>query len=192
MAVGRGIESGCAWIGGPARRGGVSTAGALPRQGDRASYSNFGGRVDISAPGRDGAVSDRIVSTSNDGFTTPGNPGYALEIGTSFAAPHVAGTASLMFARNANLTPGQVLGIVTGTARTFPPGSVCAQSGLCGAGLLDAGLALQSTPLITDKAPPGTVPVIESYRADNNHYIVIADPPPPPYSYPLSPSTSQH
>ena len=160
----------------PANCGGVITVGASTRQGDRASYSNFGSRVDLSAPGGDGALADRILSTSNDGKTSPGAPIYSRGIGTSFAAPHVAGTASLMFARNANLTPGQVLTILSVTARTFPAGSLCSQGGACGVGLLDAGLALQSTIPATDTAPPGTVPVVEYYRADLDHYFMTADP----------------
>ncbi len=104
-------------------------------------------------------------------------PTYAREIGTSFAAPHVAGTASLMLARNPNLTPGQVLSIITGTARNFPAGSQCAQGdAVCGAGLLNAGLALQNTASATDSAPPGTVPVVEYYRADKDHYFMTANP----------------
>jgi subtilisin family serine protease len=161
----------------PANCSGVVTVGASTHQGDRASYSNFGQRVDLSAPGGDGAVADWILSTSNSGITSPVAPTYAREIGTSFAAPHVAGTASLMLGRNPNLTPGQVLSIITGTARSFPSGSQCAQSGgACGAGLLNAGLALQNTVSATDSAPPGTVPVIEYYRADKDHYFMTADP----------------
>jgi serine protease len=160
----------------PANCGGVITVAASTRQGDRASYSNFGSRVNLSAPGGDGALADRILSTSNDGKTSPGNPIYARSEGTSFAAPYVAGTASLMFARNANLTPGQVLTLLSITARSFPAGTVCAQGGTCGSGLLDAGLALQSTVPATDTAPPGTVPVVEYYRADKDHYFMTADP----------------
>jgi subtilisin family serine protease len=160
----------------PANCGGVITVGASTRQGDRASYSNFGNRVNLSAPGGDGAITDWITSTSNTGLTAPVAPAYALGIGTSFAAPYVAGTATLMFARNPNLTPGQVLSIVTGTVRNFPPGTQCATAGICGAGLLDAGLALQSTISGSDSAPPGTSPVVEYYRADKDHYFMTADP----------------
>ncbi|HXX82896.1 MAG TPA: S8 family peptidase [Casimicrobiaceae bacterium] len=176
ITVAAGNESYDATGSAPANCSGVITVGASTRQGDRASYSNFGNRVDVSAPGGDGNVSDWILSTSNDGVKSPRNPIYTSEIGTSFAAPHVAGTASLMFARNANLTPGQVLSILTSTARTFPFGSFCGDSGACGAGLLDAGLALQSTIPAANAAPPGTVAVIEYYRADLDHYFMTADP----------------
>jgi serine protease len=175
IAVAAGNEFDDATNTAPANCSGVITVGASTRQGDRASYSNFGHRVDLSAPGGDGALADWILSTWNDGKTSPGNPAYARGIGTSFAAPHVAGTASLMFARNSNLTPGQVLSIVTGTARNFPPGTQCALGGICGAGMLDAGLALQSTVSSTDSAPAGTTAVIEYYRADLDHYVMSAD-----------------
>ncbi len=175
IVVAAGNESDDASNTAPANCSGVITVGASTRQGDRASYSNFGHRVDLSAPGGDGALADWILSTWNDGRTSPGNPTYARGIGTSFAAPHVSGTASLMFARNSNLTPGQALSIVTGTARNFPPGTQCALAGICGAGMLDAGLALQSTVSSADSAPAGTVAVIEYYRADLDHYFMSAD-----------------
>ncbi|MEO8739791.1 MAG: S8 family peptidase [Casimicrobiaceae bacterium] len=160
----------------PANCAGVINVGASTRQGDRASYSNFGGRIDISAPGGDGNVSDWIVSLSNTGTTVPLVPAYAVGIGTSFAAPHVAGAISLMLARNANLTPGQVLGILAATARKFPQGTVCSQSGSCGAGILDTLLALQNTTNASQTTPPGTVAVIEYYRPDLDHYLMTADP----------------
>jgi serine protease len=159
----------------PANCSGVIAVGASTRQGDIASYSNFGRRIDVSAPGGDGVVSDWILSTGNDGTSGPGNPDYEFAIGTSFAAPHVAGVASLMIARNANLTPGRVLDIITGAARNFAFGTACA-NGACGSGLLDAGLALQSTFPGDAVAPPGTVPVIEYYRSDRDHYLMSANP----------------
>ncbi|HEX8012375.1 MAG TPA: S8 family peptidase [Casimicrobiaceae bacterium] len=160
----------------PANCSGVITIGGSTRQGNITSYSNFGRRVDLSAPGGDGALSDWILSTGNDGTTGPGNPDYEFAVGTSFSAPYVSATASLMIARNPNLTPGRIQDIITGTTRDFPSGSACGISGLCGSGLLDASLALQSTLPGTGAAPPGTVPVVEYYRADKDHYFLSADP----------------
>ena len=160
----------------PANCSGVITVGAITRQGDITSYSNFGTRVDLSAPGGDGAMADWILSTGNDGSAGPGNPDYEFAVGTSFAAPFVAATASLMIARNPNLTPGRIQDIITGTTRLFGTGSACGVSGQCGVGLLDTSLALQSTTPGTGMAPPGTVPVIEYYRADKDHYVMSADP----------------
>jgi len=171
-----GNESDDASSSAPANCGGVIAVGAATRKGDRTFYSNFGRRVDISAPGGDGGdASTLILSISNDGLTSPHNPTYKSEAGTSFAAPYVAGVVSLMFARNANLTPGQVLGIITGTARNFAPGSLCAFASGCGAGLLDAGLAVQSTIPATAMAPAGTVPIVEYYRPNKDHYFMTGN-----------------
>jgi len=176
VVVAAGNDSADATLSAPANCAGVITVAASTRQGDRASYSNFGRRVDISAPGGDGNVNDWILSLSNTGTTVPLQPAYALGIGTSFAAPHVAGAVSLMLARNANLTPGQVLSILTATARRFPQGAVCLQPNVCGTGILDVLLALQNTRNASQNAPPGTVAVIEYYRADLDHYLMTADP----------------
>jgi serine protease len=159
----------------PASCSGVITVGATARNGDRASYSNFGARVDLSAPGGDLTADGLIVSTGNDGATVPGNPGYERAAGTSFASPLVAGTLSLMLGRNPLLTPGRALGILQGTARPYPIGTSC-QAGACGAGILDAGLALASTVPGTQAPPAGAVPVIEYYRADLDHYFITASP----------------
>jgi serine protease len=160
----------------PASCSGVISVGSSTRQGDRASYSNYGVRVDISAPGGDGVESDWIMSLTNLGQTGPSFPSYGIGIGTSFAAPQVAGVASLMLARNANLTPGQVLGIMSASARPFANPTACAQGPACGVGLLDAGVALRATASSNQMAPAGTVPVIEYYRADRDHYFMSANP----------------
>ncbi len=159
----------------PAGCSGVITVGAVNRRGDRAFYSNFGRRVDLSAPGGDGSAGDWILSLSNDGTTVPGNDAYAYEIGTSAAAPHVAGAVSMMLARNPTMTPGRVLSILQGTARDFPLGSTCRSGNLCGTGMLDAGLALASTIPGNLVAPAGAVQVIEYYRSDLDHYYLTAD-----------------
>jgi len=159
----------------PANCSGVITIGASTRGGDITQYSNFGRRVDLSAPGGDGQLADWILSTGNDGVAGPGSPDYEFAVGTSFSAPYVSATASLMIARNANLTPGRIQDIITGTARSFPSGTACGVSGQCGSGLLDTSLALQSTIPGVSVAPPGTVPVIEYYRSDKDHYFMSAD-----------------
>jgi len=160
----------------PGNCSGVITVGAHTRGGDRTSYTNFGRRVDLSAPGGDLPFDDLIVSLSNDGKTVPQNPSYEHAAGTSFSTPLVAGTAALMLARDATLTSGRVLSILSGTTRDFPPGSVCHQPNLCGSGMLDAGVALASTLPGNANPPPGAVTVVEYYRADLDHYFITADP----------------
>ncbi len=160
----------------PANCGGVITVGAHNRAGERTFYSNFGRRIDISAPAGDGGATDSIVSLSNDSATTPGNASYGHGIGTSFSAPLVTGTVSLMLQRNPMLTSGQVLSVLQGTARAFSGSSPCRLGNLCGIGMLDAGLALASTMPGADAAPEGTVAVVEYYNAALDHYFLSADP----------------
>jgi len=160
----------------PANCSGVITVGAIMQDASLTSYSNFGPRIDVSAPGGDLPLSGLIVSTSNDGTTIPGQPDYEAAAGTSFAAPLVSGTAALMLARNPMLTGGRILGLVTGTSREFPLGSVCAGVAFCGSGLLDAGAALASTLPGGSTPPPGAFEVVEYYNAYLDHYFITAQP----------------
>jgi serine protease len=134
----------------PGNCAGVIAVAALDRTGNKAYYSSSGSTVALSAPG--GAQSfvgdaSGIVSTSNLSATTPsptpGGDTYEYVQGTSMSAPHVAGVASLMLALNPALTPAQVRQKLRATARAFPAGSNCTTT-TCGAGMLDATVALQS------------------------------------------------
>jgi hypothetical protein len=175
VVVAAGNESADAMDYAPSGCSGVITVGATNRAGDITFYSNFGRRIDISAPGGD-FDDGGILSLSNYGQTVPEGDAYASEIGTSAAAPHVSGVVSMMVARHPTLTAGRVLGILQGTAREFPVGSVCRTGNLCGAGILDAGLAMASTIPGGLVPPAGAVTVVEYYRADLDHYLYTADP----------------
>ena len=132
----------------PASCNGVITVAATGRNGSRASYSNYGSKVEISAPGGNpnDASDPGILSTINTGTTSPAADTYAYYMGTSMATPHVTGVVSLMFSLNPSLTPSQVLQILQSTARPFPAGSTCNTS-LCGSGMLDAAAAVNAVPL---------------------------------------------
>ncbi|HQR11857.1 MAG TPA: S8 family peptidase [Casimicrobiaceae bacterium] len=160
----------------PASCSGVIAVAAHSVDATLASYSNYGPRIDVSAPGGEMPESGLIISTSNDGTTVPQNPDYESAQGTSFAAPMVAGTAAMMFARNPLLTAGRVLDIVQGSARDFPTSSICAQASLCGTGLLDAGAAIASTLPGGSTPPPGASEVVEYYNATFDHYFITAQP----------------
>jgi serine protease len=134
----------------PANCAGVITVAATTRTGVRASFSNYGSAVEISAPG----VS--LWSTLNSGTQGPVAPSYARYSGTSMATPHVSAVAALMFAVKPTLTPTQVTSLMQQTAHPFgaggcPPG--------CGSGIVDAARAVAAaagaTPTPTPTPTPG-------------------------------------
>jgi hypothetical protein len=89
---------------------------------------------------------------SNSGTTTPQADSFALEGGTSFSAPMVAGTISLMLSVAPALTPDQIVSILTSTAKPFPAGSDCTTD-RCGAGIVDAGAAVRAAAQFAASAP---------------------------------------
>ncbi|MEV5353698.1 S8 family serine peptidase [Streptomyces sp. NPDC052693] len=126
----------------PANCGNVITVAATNRAGSRASYSNYGTVVDISAPGGETrtTTANGILSTLNSGTKTPSTESYAFYQGTSMATPHVAGLAALMKSANSALTPAQIESAIKANARPLP--GTC--SGGCGAGLADAARTVQA------------------------------------------------
>jgi len=126
----------------PASCNGVINVAANDREGNRASYSNYGSIIDVAAPGGETSptAANGVASTLNSGTTTPSSENYVYYQGTSMAAPHVAGAAALMFHKDPTLTPDEVETILKNTARPLP-GSC---SGGCGAGIIDARAALDA------------------------------------------------
>ncbi|GAB3058553.1 S8 family peptidase [Stenotrophomonas tumulicola] len=117
----------------PANCANVIAVAATTSAGAKASFSNYGAGIDISAPGQ------AILSTLNSGTTVPAAASYASYNGTSMAAPHVAGVVALMQSvAPTPLSPAQVETIIKNTARALP--GAC--SGGCGAGIVDADAAV--------------------------------------------------
>ncbi|MCX7671772.1 MAG: S8 family serine peptidase, partial [Anaerolineae bacterium] len=146
----------------PANCDDVITVAATNRNGSRASYSNFGSVVEISAPGGEtmSTSANGVLSTLNTGTQGPVAATYAYYQGTSMAAPHVAGVASLLYSLNPGLTPAQILAILQSTVTHFPAGSTCNTSD-CGAGIVNAGAAVAavaSLPTATPTATPTVTP----------------------------------
>ena len=128
----------------PASCAGVVAVAATVRNGGKASYTNYGAKVAISAPG--GGSGNGVLSTLNSGSTVPGADSYAYYQGTSMATPHVAGVASLMLSVNPALTSAQVTQILKSSARQFPTGTGAdCTTALCGAGIVDAGAAVAAS-----------------------------------------------
>jgi serine protease len=135
----------------PASCNNVITVAASDREGNRASYSNYGSVIEVTAPGGETAVSSAngIWSTLNTGTRSVGSETYSASEGTSMAAPHIAGLAALMNEVKPGLTPGQISTAIRENARTLP-GSC---SGGCGAGLADASATIAAITGGTDPGP---------------------------------------
>ncbi|MEN5117713.1 S8 family peptidase [Luteimonas sp. TWI662] len=136
----------------PASCPGVINIAATGITGKRAYYSNFGNSITLSAPGGgvfpDDGTSGQSVrsgfvwSAGNRGATTPGEPAYVGQSGTSMAAPHVAGVAALVISAAIQAgrpvpTPQEMREILTQTSRDFPVRPLRQ----IGVGILDAAKA---------------------------------------------------
>lgn len=82
---------------------GVMTIAATEPSDDETAWSSFGRCVDLWAPGSN-------IHTSDLGG------GTATSSGTSYAAPHVGGTAGLFLSNNAGATPAEVESALKGSA----------------------------------------------------------------------------
>lgn len=140
----------------PANCIGVIGVTAHTIDGDNASYANIGVGTAISAPG--GGNGARVLgsgapiySTSNTGTTTPGLDSIEAKRGTSMATAHVSAAAALMFQRKPTITPDELHSRLINAARPHPAGTYCAGLHTCGAGLLDAAVAVSD--VLADNAP---------------------------------------
>jgi len=144
----------------------VLAATGLNQRGYKARYANLVNSaqhwsVAVASGDIDGSNSltdDGIATQANTGSQSPdvGSYDMRLYVGTSFAAPTAAGVAALMMSVDPSLTVDEVLNWITSTAAAFPViggQSTCNTSNLgncncttstCGAGVLDAGAALQA------------------------------------------------
>jgi serine protease len=121
-------------------KGVIMVAAAGPDKKLAASYSNFGPRVDLLAPGGTEGIGEAGTPTSilSTGFNEMSAKfDYVYTQGTSQATPVVSGVISLMLALNNRLKGEDVRNILSDTA--FPD-TTCPEG--CGAGLINAEAAL--------------------------------------------------
>lgn len=138
---------------GPASLEGVITVAATDPNDKRAMFSNWGAGIDLAAPGVD-ILSLRARRTDlmrdlpgtdyqPDSAFVGNDKRYFRASGTSFAAPIVAGTASLLLSKNPNLSGEQVKRILLQSAKDIETPGI---DQLTGYGLLDAKAALAADP----------------------------------------------
>lgn len=138
----------------------ILAVGAIGSMGMRASFSGYGSKLDVVAPGVN------ILST------LPGNT-VGMMSGTSMAAPHVSGLAALILSANPNLTREEVVRLIELTAKKISPGNSYAYyqtqnryngtwNQEVGYGLVDAAAAV-SYAWYSTQTPPYGSPSIEGY-----------------------------
>ncbi len=118
----------------PARYPKVLSVAAIDASGKKASYSNFGAGIDISAPG--GSETGKIIQNTIDPKT--GEAIFVGYQGTSMAAPHVAGVAALIVSVN-DTTPENIRKILQESTRKISEDPL----NHYGAGQLDASAAVK-------------------------------------------------
>lgn len=92
----------------PASCDGVLGVGSVDPQDKRSPFSNFGSKVEISAPGGIGPCSLATCVLSG-GL----NNGYILRAGTSMAAPHVSAVAAMLLSFNPSYTADNLKSCLT-------------------------------------------------------------------------------
>lgn len=189
----------------PANCPGVIAVSGVRHVGTKVGYSNVGPEVALTAPagncvnihGRclypiitalNTGQTQPILSAEGHSYTNSLNPG----LGTSFAAPLVAGTAALMLSINPKLTPAEIKTLLQQHARPFPLRSAQATEPLCqapsdteqnecyctattcGAGLLDAQRAVAAAAALAAPSldirinnQPLTALTFTTYRGDS-------------------------
>ena len=165
----------------PADCKGVVAVGAVRGDGAKTSYASYGPNVALVVPGGTGGsgADAGLLTTLNSGRTVPENAVYGSLVGTSFAAPLVAGTAALMLSVQPTLGPADLSRLLKASVRPHTAQAhlpTCSPTALsqtvcncttdsCGAGVLDASLALAAaTPVVLPTPAPTepTTPVADS------------------------------
>jgi subtilisin family serine protease len=100
--------------------------GSLADFSSRGKEGDYFKYPDIVAPGVDiyAARSSSIGATGLDPWPNPVNPlwtvHYTVMSGTSMATPHVSGAAALLLSHNPNLSPDEVMDLLTAHASPMP------------------------------------------------------------------------
>lgn len=135
-------NEGAAALGFPARYTNCFSVGATDESDRRASFSNVGAGLDITAPGV--AILSSTMGGSHEAWD-----------GTSMATPYASGLAALLFAQG--LSRAQVVEAMTSTARDL--GAV-GRDAQFGSGRIDAAAATLAASRMPRSAADTTAPVV--------------------------------
>lgn len=138
----------------PANCDNVIVVAASGRDGSLSSYSNYGEKIDVLAPGGNRLP---VLSTVATGQRQPIGDGYAGYNGTSMATPHVAGVVAMMIAKNDTLSPAEIETLLKANGKPFNANAQrpCSTRN-CGDSAVDAPkvLAAFEADNITPEEPP--------------------------------------
>ncbi len=146
----------------PAAYASVVSVSAVTEDKERAYYSNYGSTIDVAAPGGGPASetgssgsSDSVLSTCGDDSSGTIEMTYTKYMGTSMAAPHVAGVAALMKSVYAGLTPDKFDTLLEAGYLTQDLGD-SGRDNYFGYGMIDAARAVEVAQEInsTGQYPP--------------------------------------
>jgi len=153
----------------PASYDGVISVSATAPDDSLAYYSNFGSKVDVSAPGGDlrydlnqDGQADGVLSTSVNDTTGVRVSSYNLQEGTSMATPHVSGVIALMKGVYPDLTPGEFDVLLASGSITIDLGT-SGRDNSFGHGRIDALKAILAA---ADLAGGGDLPAIAVLDSD--------------------------
>lgn len=156
----------------PAAYDGVVSVSAVDIDKNLAPYSNVGASIDVTAPGgnlatdRNGdGIADGILSTGGDD-TGPLSYNYLPVMGTSMAAPQVAGIAALMLAADPALTAAEFDTLLAAGSLTqdLAGDGAAVRNESFGYGLIDAQKAvLAALNLAGGGALPASLAITPSY-----------------------------
>lgn len=134
---------------------GVICVGASSNNGTISDFSNFGGHVDILAPGNEilSAIPVKIDSEYSI-------KGYDIKWGTSQASPHVAAAAALLKSTFKNITADEIYSRLVGTSRAVDQGNKYFLSGL-----------LQLDKALTEPLKPVVKPVYKDLSQIPYHFL---------------------